>query len=924
MSESIDRCLQDNSRNSIDVFAFPSLQFEALVAINKDTSLLPDLTLEEYSSESAEESEDPPAEPTPEKPKVPGENDPEISVKTKINSNSLEKNSKDSDSSSNGDFKYVNSSKATLMSKSRNSKEFANSARTLVAGGVGGLMTEPVGKGLDVIATKSSAVSGTSSFSQWIRRGSTAWSNNYDPTGTKLSIEKHLQSAENATKQLVSTYQVDKDIYHKLGQDSLFQSLRLDGKGTLNLDSLSDVEKRHLESVRRSAGVAADKFDPIMTAEQRASFFRNFLHSEKPSLSSLEAETKLVSSLNRKESALHNVLTTDERLLLGSRQHSLAKVVDLRAAQAAAPELKWFTANGAVDNAKRSLLYTAATGAALGADRVVRENMYGDKAKSWESSALTVPLSVIHGNGLPGKVGMIGGSLLAGHVLDSAIEAPSWIPESYKSFSVCDAVPLGLAFAVPSKSKLAKSLMAGAAVIGGNAIESLTTSEKTQAGVALDAGTLDRSERTITSFNATVDELKKAAEKYNRGDYEQFFDNILSASRRTGAKLTDGEKLGNFRQNTAISLAAGELLLKNGTRLQTGTADEPAKFILGGQQLDLGGEALVTLWRAKNRLDQVRGSTQLQMDRVVNGKEVSKEELTDLDLVQKMIDANISAINGKHDIEEAKRYLHYFLEKGTTSSGVVAHKEMTFRKTFIEGIDKELAAHMQPHLSDHKLKAKLLRDQALAKLALTEYRLDRSSDPAAANLELFGTNNGREDLLGGQPKKYDGAIEIIAEAERLAPKNPDLPELKAIATRLASRKELLCKYLGDDLNTPRRKPDETRSVGLNGFLEVWKNEDGSSENRLTTDKTVNFWIENKDKVKEISMSVSKEESEDDQLLMVNTRQEQMQIYGSTGYQGLYQNYMSHVNSKGEVTTSMKLPEGCADSLMKKYRKYITR
>jgi hypothetical protein len=82
--------------------------------------------------------------------------------------------------------------------------------------------------------------------------------------------------------------------------------------------------------------------------------------------------------------------------------------------------------------------------------------------------------------------------------------------------------------------------------------------------------------------------------------------------------------------------------------------------------------------------------------------------------------------------------------------------------------------------------SKLLRDQALAKLAQTAYKLDHGDDPIGAGQLLYGTPQGRNEILPGtdKPKGFDGAMQAIMLAERLAPDNPDLPELKAIATRL--------------------------------------------------------------------------------------------------------------------------------------------
>ncbi len=122
---------------------------------------------------------------------------------------------------------------------------------------------------------------------------------------------------------------------------------------------------------------------------------------------------------------------------------------------------------------------------------------------------------------------------------------------------------------------------------------------------------------------------------------------------------------------------------------------------------------------------------------------------------------------------------------------------------------------------------------------------------------------------------------------------------------------------------PRRPPDETSKVGLNGVKDTWKNADGTSENRITTDDSINFWRVGKDGKTIESMSIQKDPNGEQMLYFANL-DGQVTIIGSKGYRDHTEsNVMYSTDAKGK-TSSIKLPSTFADTTIQAYRKEMTR
>ncbi len=492
------------------------------------------------------------------------------------------------------------------------------------------------------------------------------------------------------------------------------------------------------------------------------------------------------------------ILTKSERGLLQTRHLALESIDKLELAA----ESKWFdraiNVESAKRNASRAFVLTFSTGALLSGDHSIRERMYGADAKSWETTSLTVPLAMALGRKWWGKAGLGAAAIVGGHLVDS-FGGPPWVPESLKHFSVYDAVPLGLAFASRSNNNKLKAGLVTLAAASGNIFESIDDKVRKSPGdveaTAIEISLQDKSERSFSSFEKSVQAFKNLGTK-NEILLEGNLGRLLVDSNQNYTTMSQEEKLAAHRKTAALAKAIGEYRLDNGTRLSA-TATERPTYILDGMNLDMGGDSLLLLQLARNSVRGSSAMTEILMDRQAFGTIVTKQELDDLNKVDDKVSADIEAINGKHDIVKAMDKLKTFIERGSTAKGAIFNKEMAYHKTFVTEINTKLGRNMpQLRHSNGELRpdatmmvSKLLRDQALAKMAQADCALDHGDDPIKAEQMIFGTAQGRTELLPGtnQPKGFDGALDALTLAERLAPDNPDLPELKAIANRLANR-----------------------------------------------------------------------------------------------------------------------------------------
>lgn len=466
--------------------------------------------------------------------------------------------------------------------------------------------------------------------------------------------------------------------------------------------------------------------------------------------------------------------------------------------------LKGNLSSGFVEGAAFAALSSGVVDNAL--DRLLNRKDHKD---SWHLSGLAVPLAFSSSTNLLTKVGLGVGSIVAGKALDTILPA-----SEHKEFSqlfaptAVEGLTMGAAWALPAPSNVKLPIVAGtwlfnrmanldtpqsvalAAVIGAGsyllngrnlaktlpilAIDAagwvgsrlLHRDQTDNAAIDADASKLveqDKSSRSFQSMNAAIDkyvELGKEKDFVLRSYYED----ILS---RDVSQFDD--LLTGYRNVVTVAAAFGESRLNSGTAVLP--ADQPT-FILQGQNLDLGGRALTALTLANIEADEAKSETEKLLGQTNHGTDVTSSELDGLSQIQERIDANLSKIYGKHDLQRAVTELSDFQKSNQVG---FARLEMDLLASL------SINDHSQP-----KVTAKLFRDYAL--LCLTYASLNAEKSPANAAAVLYGNDTGRQiPFNDGTPRGFDGAIDAVRLAGQLDPENPDNLELQSIVADLESK-----------------------------------------------------------------------------------------------------------------------------------------
>ncbi len=457
---------------------------------------------------------------------------------------------------------------------------------------------------------------------------------------------------------------------------------------------------------------------------------------------------------------------------------------------ASAAKLSWASPNGTGKFLWRAFSRSALAGTALTIDESLRDISFGPSANSWGLQSLSVPIGLVVGKGLWGKSLLVAGGIASGQLLDTAVPAPDWLPESLRHFTMSDGIALSIASEIPTRSRMAKVGVMGAGWLAGNMLESVT--KNASAGeleeAALKSTNQDLIERTYDSMNASLQHFRALGKKNEVVLEHDHAKQLIGANKSFDQTSIEG-KLGASRCMIAVAAALGEHHLAAGTRLSITQTSTPT-YLLEGLNLDMGGQGLLYLSESNFHIKASKLYTEKLMSVLVNNKRVTSEELKDLDRINADVNKSINAILGKHNLTAALQGLVAFLDKGTTSNSAILNKEGAFNATFITEINKKLGDNFRMiRNSDGSLNsdavtmsAKLLRDQALAQIALAKNYIDHENY-SEAQVVLMGTPQGRNQRLPGtnQAKNFDGAIQTLEQAEKLSPDNADIPELKALA-----------------------------------------------------------------------------------------------------------------------------------------------
>lgn len=663
-----------------------------------------------------------------------------------------------------------------------------------VISGAGGMLAEPLSKGVSLGADKLAAGANESSL---LVRGGKFYQENFD----KIKIHSsQIVKAENT----VNTTFLKLQEISKL-DDGVLDKLT---RGT----ALSSDEVAHLERLKTGLKIppGTEGFDANTTVMQRIIERQKLLSPDKLKVLDAAQTQGLITSAESRQVA---VLTSDELALLGERQLSLARSAALKGT--APKTVKWLTTEGALANAKGAFTSGLTAFGLLELDRTIRANADGRGYKSWEAQSFLVPIGATVGGNMKSKLMLGGGALLIGHAVDTVLpEKPDWMPKEMGRTTGWDAVFTGAAMMWPTKDVRAKVIAVSAGYIIGNLAEHFAEGENLgdKENRTIDAMGRDKRERSYDSLRSMVSTFKDTGKKEENLLVDT--QNKIESAYRTLFTQSKGEetyptKLGYTRTAAATSRALGELRFERGTRLQ-GDGTTPT-FVLQGLNLDMGGEALNYLRTSQEYVSNAKFFTGKMVGKEVTIKvggqpeqtTIRESELAGLDKMSEETQRSIDAILGRHDIPKAAEQLKRFLDVGTITNArgesATLGKDRAFHKTFVEGFNETLGRNMSLMVNPAtgmldknynpratEMVAKVLRDQALARIVQAQYKIDPKNgggrDAGGATEYLYGSAQGRGEKLPGMQtaKGYDGAEQMLQLADALAPNHPDTPQIRAL------------------------------------------------------------------------------------------------------------------------------------------------
>lgn len=316
---------------------------------------------------------------------------------------------------------------------------------------------------------------------------------------------------------------------------------------------------------------------------------------------------------------------------------------------------------------------------------------------------------------------------------------------------------------------------------------------------AVNSQGLDNAQQTVGSMDAAINQYRRLV-SVSEPAHQAMIDQVLTDSKKNWNRMTKGEKLISHRSMLTMELVLGQHHLEQGSTLHQAPGGKPVR-ILEGTNLDMGGEAFQELQAAKVSVADAAELT----EKVKGSGATSGSGLNEASF---QVDKSIQDILGPHDIPAAQRKLVKFLEDGGTASGTIRNPEKLFEEAFEEEIDKKLGSYIRLLQSpdgslDHQtstMVAKLSRDQALAKIALAEHKLNQNNPTAAAS--LLSESWASKWFPGTFVNKghLNNGLGMLALAGRLDPQNPDQVQLKNLWCTLADRvgKELPNSRLAND------------------------------------------------------------------------------------------------------------------------------
>jgi len=306
----------------------------------------------------------------------------------------------------------------------------------------------------------------------------------------------------------------------------------------------------------------------------------------------------------------------------------------------------------------------------------------------------------------------------------------------------------------------------------------------------------DLKERTATTMQTSIDQAT------DLGLSNPYFlaKTIRNAetNARTAVSIGDPELEMKSRRHAIVGLSVIGNMALNAVDIAPSIDQYQEK------DLDLGGSGMKVLQRAAWH---VRRSQLLVEDlngKSVDSKVVTPQEKEELQLTAKSIEQQMARIDGKHDLDATKEALKGYLRpsvylpllspsgRAERRANYYAEREGQAVKDFyisprytMDSIDRDLKDR-NIKLEDapaetKRLLAKLFRDDAIARIALAEVKIDGGDVTSARAIA-----RGDAKQFAGQPYRTSIA-ESIEKARGLAPNNLDLPALQRMSDHLSER-----------------------------------------------------------------------------------------------------------------------------------------
>lgn len=406
------------------------------------------------------------------------------------------------------------------------------------------------------------------------------------------------------------------------------------------------------------------------------------------------------------------------------------------------------------------------------------------------------------GLSVPGSWWKKGGVMFGMNIVGSAFEHAWPVDHDSRWNSILrptgtDSIALGIASTIPLRNDNLRTrllLMAGGLALSKTstlASEAIFGTPRSTRDAGFQSLQNDNTERSAASMDRAIDQLKKMDDFTLKGKVTQPM-SVLDYYVGKQLSSSPDDPITGDRNAAAYLTAAGEARLSKGTMVphleggsendfwawratkQLGRAvmasftgpDRQFDYIMTGNNIDLGGQALTFLQAAKSEMDDARQRTKDLLatgkNATINGTKVSEQEIAGLEQESKRVQADMEKIYGKHDVGTIYKQLEEYARQHPK---VLGH----LRDSLVEKL-------RNPRSSDQRYLAKLNRDLALIDMAFAGKMVNHN------NISR-GPFAGSKDGAAGDTLTADAGLRL-KKARELDQANEDLPQLEEIAKQV--------------------------------------------------------------------------------------------------------------------------------------------